>query len=109
GPVLTGDFNGDGFLDGAGIVNSNSGNFATVMLGDGNGGFTAATGTNLGSQVASLVAEGDFNGDGVLDLAVGGQGTVTILPGNGDGFFRQGQTLAMAANISSMVAADLNG
>ena len=109
GPVVTGDFNGDGFLDGAGIVNSNSGNFATVMLGDGTGGFTAATGMNLGSQVASLVAEGDFNGDGVLDLAVGGQGPVTILLGKGDGTFSPGQTIAMAANISSMVAADLNG
>ncbi|MGA7244546.1 MAG: FG-GAP-like repeat-containing protein, partial [Terracidiphilus sp.] len=109
GPAVIGDFNGDGRLDIAGIVNSYSDNFATVMLGDETGNFTAAAGTNLGSQDAAVVAEGDFNGDGVLDLAVGGQGTVTILLGNGDGTFKQGQTLAMAANVSSMVAADLNG
>jgi hypothetical protein len=108
-PAVIGDFNGDGFLDVAGIVGSPSGVFATVMLGDGTGNFAAATGTDLGSQVGSVVAEGDFNGDGILDLAVGGQSTVTILQGNGDGTFKQGQTLTLSANISSLVAADFNG
>ena len=111
GPAVTGDFNGDGSLDAAGIVDSGSGSdiLATVMLGDGNGNFTAAAGTNLGSQVPLFVAEGDFNSDGILDLAVGGQSTVTILLGNGDGTFKQGQTLALSANLSSLVAADFNG
>ena len=85
--VVTGDFNGDGILDLAAADFEN--NQVSVLLGNGNGIFTAiAANSQTGNNPISM-ATGDFNGDGILDLAVSnyGDGTVTILLGNGDGTF----------------------
>ena len=67
--VTTGDFNGDGKLDLA-VANSyfRSSN-VSVLLGNGSGGFGAATNFAAGDGPYS-VTTGDFNGDGKLDLAV---------------------------------------
>jgi len=70
---------------------------------------TPATGT-----ATSAVAVGDFNGDGIPDLAVTSQSTntVAILLGNGDGTFT---TKVKAANFTvgsqpdAIVAGDFNG
>jgi beta-glucanase (GH16 family) len=84
------DFNGDGKLDLA-VANSVSGT-VTVLLGNGDGMFTQAVNSpvQVGSDPSSL-ALGDFNQDGVPDLAVTntGSNTVTVLVGNGDGTFTQ--------------------
>jgi hypothetical protein len=86
--MAVGDFNGDGRPDLA-IADFN-GNSVTVLLGNGSGGFTPATGSQfaLGTYPISLVV-GDFNGDGNQDLAVANAGTnnVTVLLGNGSGGF----------------------
>jgi len=88
--IAVGDFNGDGKLDLA--VPDSTDNVVAILLGNGDGTFTQATGSPItisGGPDAVLVA--DFNGDGKLDLAVanGNNGTVTILLGNGDGTFTQ--------------------
>jgi hypothetical protein len=86
--VAVGDVNGDGQLD---LVTANNGsNNATVLLGNGSGGFTQAAGSPFAvGSFPSSVAVGDMNGDGRLDLAVANTGSsnVTVLLGNGSGGF----------------------
>jgi hypothetical protein len=90
GPVISGDFNGDGNLDFA--LQGGAGDFEGIFAFTGNNGnFTCCSGFGPTSVGASL-ATGDFNNDGILDLALialinAGQPPVTILLGNGDGTF----------------------
>ena len=109
--VAVGDFNGDGHPDLA-VANLESNN-VTVLLGSAMGVFAAAPGSPfpVGSSPDS-VAVGDFNGDGNLDLAVAnkGDGTVTVLLGNGrGGFTAAGSPLIVGSKPYSVVAADFNG
>lgn len=57
------------------------------------------------------VAAGDFNGDGIPDLAVANRndGTVTILLGNGDGTFQAGITLKNVPSAQAIAVGDFNG
>ncbi len=67
--LVVGDFNSDGVQDLA-VSNYNSNN-VTVLIGSGTGGFTPAAGSPFaaGSNPQTVVT-GDFNGDGIPDLAV---------------------------------------
>lgn len=68
----------------------------SVLLGDGHGAFLTPKVTPTLRDTTPLVAIGDFNGDGKLDVATGNgvfrpyttQGNVIVLLGNGDGTFR---------------------
>jgi len=64
-----------------------------------------AAGTNPAS-----VAVGDFNRDGVPDVAVAnyGSNTVSVLLGNGDGTFQPALTLAADANPEFVAVSDFN-
>ncbi len=115
--VAAGDFNGDGNPDLA-IANSgaNGGNSVTVLLGNGSGGFTAASGSPFAVGYApTSVAIGDFNGDGNADLAVANSGfgnnSVTVLLGNGLGGFTPevGSPFAAGTNPEFVAVADFNG
>ncbi len=86
--LAAGDFNGDGRQDLV-AMNFNSNN-VSVMLGNGSGGFSEATGSPILTGTSpTAAAVGDFNGDGRQDLAVANNGSnnVTILLGNGSGGF----------------------
>ncbi len=112
GVVTVADFNGDGKLDLA--IGNIAGNSVTILLGDGSGNFTTASGSPIavGIQPEAIVA-GDFNNDGKLDLAVAnyGDGTVTLLLGNGDGTFTpaSGSPYAVGQGPIAIAAADFNG
>jgi len=116
--VVVGDFNRDGKADLAVMSGADNGT-VTVFLGNGDGTFTQAPGnpTPVGNSFATNQAEavGDFNGDGILDLAVAsggyGEGLVTILLGNGDGTFTlaNGSPVTVGSNSNSVTVGDFNG
>jgi hypothetical protein len=110
--VNAADFNNDGILDLA-VTNLNAKNVA-IFLGNGDGTFkpqvsySTTGGTIIGP---SAMTTGDFNGDGIVDLAITDQhdNSVSILLGNGDGTFQKPLEFA-TGNLSAGVAAgDFNG
>ncbi|HTC92169.1 MAG TPA: FG-GAP-like repeat-containing protein, partial [Terriglobales bacterium] len=108
--VAAGDFNGDGKIDLA-FPNLGSDD-VSILLGNGNGTFGAATNVPLtagsGPQYAAV---GDFNGDGKLDLAIAdnASGMMSVLLGNGNGTFQAAVNYAAGTNPRDIVARDLNG
>ncbi len=82
--LTVGDFNGDGNLD---IAFSNT----TLLLGDGQGNFAPApsVGVQNGTAGAAFVVSGDFNSDGLPDIAVVNQtnNNLSIFLNNGAGGF----------------------
>jgi hypothetical protein len=99
--VTAADFNSDGVPDLAilvGDIQGSGGRAVDVLLSDGNGSFAAPTAYLLSDFGATKIAAADLNGDGKADLviaAVGaseiggrGPGSISILPGNGDGTFQ---------------------
>jgi len=84
---VTGDFNGDGKLDVAVVVERVS--EISILLGNGDGTLQPHQDFVVGANPLGLAA-GDFNGDGKLDLVVANanDSTVSVLLGNGDGTFQ---------------------
>ena len=95
--VGVGDFNRDGIPDiavandaiGTGVPGS-----VTILLGNGDGTFRSEPESPVTGDTPASITVADFNGDGILDLAVANlyvdtnqPGTVTVLLGNGDGTF----------------------
>jgi hypothetical protein len=118
--MTTGDFNGDGKLDLA-IAYGNTFDVPTgvaILFGNGDGTFTTGPTTAGTGQSSDSIAAGDFNGDGILDLAMTNEcsepglncpsGSVTIFLGNGDGTFRVASDPAVGG-AQRVVVGDFNG
>jgi hypothetical protein len=80
---------------------------ATATLGGGTlGGLTwTNTQTPATEPAPQSIVVGDFNGDGIPDIAAGSNGYVSILIGNGDGTFKAANNLAALSNNQLMAAA----
>src|SRR5262249_52110157 len=112
--VAVGDFNGDGIPD---LAVANYGDLpnhfgsVSILLGNGDGTFQPASDYPAG-QALSAVVVADFNGDGILDLAVAHftrQGTVSMLLGDGAGSFQPPIRYVTGNQANSVATADFNG
>jgi sugar lactone lactonase YvrE len=105
--ALAADFNGDGIPDLA-VSGQNS---LAIILGNGDGTFTATATSPTVDSNPNAIAVGDFNGDGKPDLAVTSSdySTVNILLGNGDGTFTPAPDLATGTTPQSVTVGDFNG
>lgn len=110
----TGDFNGDSIPDLA--IGDNINGTVSILLGTGNGGFSAAPKSPFPIGAGALqMAAGDFDGDGKTDLIIvlvpaSNISTVSVLLSDGLGGF----TTSFQKNIqflqpSAILATDLNG
>jgi subtilase family serine protease len=109
------DLNGDGILDMATPNASFTGGSMSVLIGNGDGTFKAATTYPVAAYFTSAITSGDFNNDGIVDLAVTSQydssfnpGFVAIYLGNGDGTFKQPINVSMSGYPVGTVVADFN-
>jgi hypothetical protein len=110
--IVAADFNGDGNLD---LATANVGTSpglgsVSILLGKGDGTFQSHVDYAQGGMPAVLAA-GDFNTDGKLDLAFLDfqSGMLSVLLGNGDGTFQPGQSIFVGRFAYDLIAVDLNG
>ena len=108
--IVMGDFNQDGNLD---LVITEY-YFVAIYLGKGDGTFQAALRGGLPSTTTPpVMAVGDFNNDGLPDLAavIQDDNVALVFLGNGDGTLasRADITLPASGGMGGSVAADFNG
>jgi hypothetical protein len=127
--VVVGDLNADGMLDlivttastrisgyytgyygGTYPIYTNVGHLK-VLLGNGDGSFSAGASQDLGDGRFFSIALGDVNADGELDAAVTNSdgNELEVLLGNGDGTFGAPQGWAVGPSAQQVDIADLNG
>jgi FG-GAP-like repeat/Abnormal spindle-like microcephaly-assoc'd, ASPM-SPD-2-Hydin len=112
--LAVGDFNNDGKPDF--VADNFIGGSLSVFLGDGAGGFTEATGSPVAVAGGPIyVATGDFNADGLADLATANisPAGIGILVGTGNGGFAAAPASPIPDGTNTfpqgLAVGDLNG
>jgi len=86
------------------VLNSaTTGSGITILLGDGQGGFTPGTSVSLSQGVSALTV---FNGDQAVAITNSSTGTLTVLQSDGSGGFTVAQTISQGFSDPIGVAAD---
>jgi hypothetical protein len=113
--IVAGDFNRDGHVDLAVSAPLATPKGIMVLLGSATtpGDFTLQGTIGVGSPTSTpdALAVGDFDGDGILDLALCDKslaGTVYVLHGDGSGGFSIAATITVGAQPTAIVAADFD-
>ena len=111
--IVIADFNSDGALDLAVVDKDFNTHGFSVLLGNGNGTFNGHTEYSIGilGYTPSAAAVGDFNNDGIPDIAVTtySGNAVSVLLGNGTGGFHPPHAFPGDDAPVGIVAADFNG
>ncbi|MBU8934151.1 MAG: VCBS repeat-containing protein [candidate division Zixibacteria bacterium] len=109
GPILTGDLDGDSFVDlliGVDVAGEGE---VIFMKGDGFGIFTPSAESNeLGTTAVGDMSLGDINGDGFLDVAVIADDSIMFFLNNGLGSFSMGGSWSKGDNIHQLALDDFN-
>jgi len=112
--VIAADLNGDGVLDLVTVDENCSvgpcpAGLVSVLLGNSDGTFQGEVSYPAGSTAYQVVV-GDFNGDGLIDLATANMqaNSASVLLGNGAGIFAAPINIPIAGSPAAMAAADFN-
>ncbi len=112
--VSVGDFNRDG-IDDLAVGNEAAASPTdiysriSILLGSGNGSFSIASNFNVGGYPAGVTV-GDFNRDGIDDLAVGGydSNNISIALGIGNGSFGTATNFSVGSfSLGSQLALEM--
>jgi hypothetical protein len=106
-----GDVDGNGKMDLVVSADARSTSDAKINVFLGNGDGTFATGPSLatGGHTFFTLELADFDGDGELDLAAGGNAdSVSLFSGNGNGTFDAAEIVDSKGALSDLVSADFD-
>jgi hypothetical protein len=107
--ILLADLSRDGNSDIALGCSDGTNGSLTILLGNGDGTFQSPVSYTAGDVAG--IATGDFNGDGIFDIAVSNhlQQNIMLFTGKGDGTFNAPVTvLTPSSELHDVVVADFN-